>query len=87
MAGNAIVWQIRALRQLRKLPQADANRIRSSVGSELRDLSTARNVKALTDHEYGYRLRIGPGRVLFDFDGQVHIVSIEEVVKRDERTY
>lgn len=87
MAGNAIVWQTRALRQLRKIPAAEATRIRSAVGTELRDLSQARNVKTLTGHEYGYRLRVGAWRVLFDFDGQVHIVSIEEVVKRDERTY
>lgn len=51
------------------------------------DLSQARNVKALTNHEYGYRLRVGNYRVFFDFDGAVRIVSIEEVRKRDERTY
>lgn len=55
--------------------------------TELIDLSTARNVKALTNHEYGYRLRVGNYRVFFDFDGAVRIVSIEEVKKRDERTY
>ncbi|MFM7972007.1 MAG: type II toxin-antitoxin system RelE family toxin, partial [Betaproteobacteria bacterium] len=51
------------------------------------DLSASRQVKALVGHEYGYRLRVGRWRVLFDFDGEVHIVSIEEVRKRDERTY
>jgi len=33
------------------------------------------------------RLRVGNYRVFFDFDGAVRIVSIEEVRKRDERTY
>jgi mRNA-degrading endonuclease RelE of RelBE toxin-antitoxin system len=51
------------------------------------DLATARNVKTLTNHEYGYRLRVGNYRVFFEFDGAVSIVSIEEVKKRDERTY
>ena len=51
------------------------------------DLAKARNVKALTNHEYGYRLRVGNYRVFFDHDGAVRIVSIEEVRKRDERTY
>jgi mRNA interferase RelE/StbE len=51
------------------------------------DLSQARNVKALTNHEFGYRLRVGDYRVLFDIDGAVRIVSIEQVRKRDERTY
>ena len=45
------------------------------------------NVKALKGHEYGYRLRVGNYRVLFDFDGRIHVVMIEEVRKRDERTY
>jgi mRNA-degrading endonuclease RelE of RelBE toxin-antitoxin system len=57
------------------------------VTTELVDLSMARNVKALTNHEYGYRLRVGNYRVFFDFDGAVRIISIEEVRKRDERTY
>ena len=46
-----------------------------------------RNVKALTNHKSQYRLRVGNYRVFFNFDGAVHIVYIEEVRKRDERTY
>ena len=57
------------------------------MSTEWVDLSKARNVKALTNHEYGYRLRVGNYRVFFDFDGAVRIVSIEEVRKRDERTH
>lgn len=45
------------------------------------------NVKALSNHLYQYRLRVGDYRVFFNFDGVVSIVSIEEVKKRDERTY
>ena len=33
------------------------------------------------------RLRIGNYRILFNFDDVVKIISIEEVKKRDERTY
>jgi mRNA-degrading endonuclease RelE of RelBE toxin-antitoxin system len=57
------------------------------VSTELLDLSKARNVTALTNHENGDRLRVGNYRVFFDFDGAVRIVNIEEVKKRDERTY
>ena len=57
------------------------------MSSELLDLSKARNVKALVKHAYGYRLRVSNYRVFFDFEGAVRIVSIEEVKKRDERTY
>ncbi len=84
---NAINWQPKALRQLRKIDAHTGKQIRSAVTSELTDLSQARNVKALTNHEYGWRLRVGNYRVFFEFDGAVRIVSIEEVRKRDERTY
>ena len=84
---NSINWQPKALRQLRKVDAHTGKQIRAAVSTELLDLSMARNVKALTDHEYGYRLRVGNYRVFFDFDGAVRIVSIEEVRKRDERTY
>jgi mRNA-degrading endonuclease RelE of RelBE toxin-antitoxin system len=84
---NSIFWQPKALRQLRKIePKANAQ-IRAAVSQELVDLSAARNVKALTNHEYDYRLRVGSYRVFFNFDGAVHIVTVEEVKKRDERTY
>ena len=84
---NAINWQPKALRQLRKVDAHAGKQIRAAVSTELLDLSKARNVKALTNHEYGYRLRVGNYRVFCDFDGAIRIVSIEEVRKRDERTY
>ena len=84
---NAINWQPKALRQLRKLDAQAGKRIRDAVTTELVDLSKARNVKALTNHECSHRLRVGSYRVMFDFDNAVRIVSIEEVRKRDERTY
>ena len=84
---NSINWQPKALRQLRKIDAHAGKQIRNAVSSELVDLASARNVKALTNHEYGYRLRVGNHRVFFEFDGAIRIVSIEEVRKRDERTY
>ena len=84
---NAINWQPKALRQLRKIDAHAGKQIRAAVSSELLDLSKARNVKALVNHAYGYRLRVGNYRVFFDFEGAVRIVSIEEVKKRDEHTY
>jgi mRNA-degrading endonuclease RelE of RelBE toxin-antitoxin system len=84
---NSINWEPKALRQLRKIDAHAGKQIRAAVSAELVDLSKARNVKALVSHEYGFRLRVGDYRVFFDFDGAVRIVSIEEVRKRDERTY
>ncbi len=84
---NSIDWQPKALRQLRKIDARASKQIRDAVSTELVDLAQARNVKALTDHEYGYRLRVGNYRVFFEYDGVVRVVRIEEVRKRDERTY
>ena len=87
IAVNAINWQPKALRQLRKIDVRTGKQIRTAVNTELGDLSKARNVKALTNHAYSYRLRVGIYRVFFEYDGAIRIVSIEEVRKRDERTY
>ena len=84
---NTIYWQPRAFKQLRKLPAPAAKSITAAVKAELSDLALARNVKKLAGHRYDYRLRVGDYRVLFDFDGTVRIVSIEEVRKRNEQTY
>ena len=84
---NQINWQPKALRQLRKIEARAGRQIRVAVSTELVDLNAARNVKSLANHEYGYRLRVGNYRVFFDYDGEIRIVSIEEVRKRDERTY
>ena len=79
-----IIYQPKALRQLRKIPQQQA--IRTKI-DELKNFPDCRNIKHLTDHEYEYRLRVGNYRVFFNFDGKIDIISIEEVRKRDEHTY
>lgn len=83
---NTIKWHTKALKQLRKIDRQDNAAIRFAVNS-LAGMPDCQGVKALTDHRYGYRLRIGHYRVLFDYDGEVRIVEIQEVKKRDERTY
>jgi mRNA interferase RelE/StbE len=69
---NIINWRPRAFKQLLKLPH--------SVQVDIRDA-------ALREHRYGFQMRVGSYRVLFDFDGTVKIVAVQEVKKRDERTY
>jgi mRNA-degrading endonuclease RelE of RelBE toxin-antitoxin system len=83
---NALKYQNRALRQLRKLPLADSKEIFTAC-RKLENFPACQGVKALTNHLYQYRLRVGKYRVFFNFDGAVHIVSVEEVKKRDEHTY
>lgn len=84
---NSIQWTPRAAKQLRKLPRTAQVAIRDAVGKKLAKFPRCIGVKALTHHEYGYRLRVGRYRVFFDFDGSIQLARIEEVKKRDERTY
>ncbi|PFH27616.1 type II toxin-antitoxin system RelE family toxin [Burkholderia sp. JKS000303] len=83
---NSIKWTPKAFKQLRKLDRQIQTVIRDSVGT-LEAMPNCQNVISLTNHQHGYRLRVGNYRVLFNWDGQIKVVEIEEVKKRDERTY
>ena len=83
---NKVEITPKAAKQLRKLQSKD-HRVIVAECHKLSDMPNCTNVKALVNHEYEYRLRVGNFRVFFNFDGAVRIVSIEEVRKRDERTY
>ena len=87
MTMNKILWKKKALKQLKKIPQVYRLAIVDSVEAELPDFSKSKQVKTLQNHHYQYRLRVGRYRVFFDHDQCVKIVHIEEVLKRDERTY
>ncbi|HZX69221.1 MAG TPA: type II toxin-antitoxin system RelE/ParE family toxin [Rhodanobacter sp.] len=84
---NRIDWTPRAAKQLRKLPRPAQVDIRDAVQDKLPHFPSCSGVKALVNHTHGYRLRVGNYRVLFDFEGSIKLVRIEEVGKRDERTY
>lgn len=83
---NVITWTPRAAKQLRKLDAHSRAPIYSAI-QELVEMPGCQNVKRLMNHEYGYRLRVGQYRVLFDWTVEIRIVEIHEVRKRDERTY
>jgi mRNA interferase RelE/StbE len=83
---NSITFALKAIRQLRKLPRQDSVKIYDEC-EKLAAMPHCANVKALSNHAYQYRLRVGNYRVFFNFDGAVQIVNIEEVKKRDENTY
>jgi mRNA-degrading endonuclease RelE of RelBE toxin-antitoxin system len=82
-----VAWQPRAFKQLKKLGDRNvqARILRATAG--LAQFPDVAGVKALTNHRWGYRLRVGDYRVLFDVMEEISVVSIEEVRKRDERTY
>lgn len=83
---NRVNWTRKATKQLLKIAKPDQARIYDAAQA-LAHMPNVQSVKALTRHQFGYRLRVGRYRVLFDWDGSVKIVNIEEVSKRDEHTY
>ncbi len=83
---NEIRWSNSARKQLKKLPLGFRKSITDATRT-LADFPDCRNVKKLVDHRYGYRLRVGRYRVFFDHESIIRIISIQEVRKRDDRTY
>ncbi|MCO8163672.1 type II toxin-antitoxin system RelE/ParE family toxin [Pseudomonas sp. 21LCFQ010] len=83
---SKINWTRRALKQLGKINKSDQSRI-FEAAQALAYMPNVQNIKRLMNHQYGYRLRIGRYRVMFDWEASVKIVNIEEVKKRDEHTY
>ena len=83
---NSIHWTRKAVKQLLKLHPVHQIQVRDAVAA-LTGMPDTGNVKALIGHDYAYRLRVGNYRVMFDWDGAIKVVSIQEVKKRDERTY
>jgi mRNA-degrading endonuclease RelE of RelBE toxin-antitoxin system len=83
---NSVEYATRAVKQLRKLPAQDGREIRNACDG-LAAMPDCTSVKALTNHRYQFRLRVGQYRVFFNYDGAVRIVAIEEVKRRDDHTY
>lgn len=81
-----IEWQNKARKQLKKLgnPQA-VGRIMAAI----EDYACGKpcDIKELVNHKYTHRLRVGDFRVLMTVDAVIEVSLIEEVKKRDERTY
>ncbi len=83
-----VEWTTKALKQMRKLKDQRVISRLYQKGETLKDFPNVPGVKALVNHQYPYRLRIGDYRLFFSIkDGKLEIIQIEEVKKRDERTY
>ncbi len=79
-----IEWKRRALRQLRKIKDQKTKEIIYDAVSALQDFPNCSNIKKLRNSRE-YRLRVGKWRVFFT--ESLTILYIEEVKKRNERTY
>lgn len=84
---NTIIWMPKAKRQANKIKSvADLRTVLDGVDT-LTEFPDVTGIKHLVNSPISYRLRVGNWRILFDFDGVARVVSIEEVRKRNERTY
>lgn len=82
-----IIWQPKALKQLKKVGDRTIQERILLAARELAAFPEVSGVRKLANHEHDFRLRVGNWRILFDVFEKVRIVSIEEVKKRNERTY
>ena len=82
-----VIWQPKAVKQLKKIGDRSVRERILTATRGLVDFPACPNIKSLANHAYTHRLRVGNWRVLFNAFEEVSIVSIEEVKKRDERTY
>ena len=80
----------KALKQLRRIQQQEQPKIYKAM-QNLKDSETWGDVKKLVNHDYDYRLRVGNYRVLFNATNdekiEINEITVEEVKKRDDRTY
>jgi mRNA interferase RelE/StbE len=82
----SVEWKRKAVKQLRKIDRTNQPQIIADVGG-LANWPNCPNVKHLTNHQYEYRLRVGRYRVFFNVHETIEVIHIEEVKKRDGRTY
>ena len=82
-----VIWKPKARKQLKKIGDRSEMRIIGIAVMQLASFPSCPGVKRLENHKYDYRLRAGRYRVLFDVQDMVRIIEIQEVKKRDERTY
>ncbi len=81
---KVIEWRIKALRQLRKIKNRKEQQAITTAVRTLEFFPDCDNVKKIKTTTQ-YRLRIGNWRIIFT--ETLEIVTIEEVKKRNERTY
>ena len=80
-----VEWTRKALKQLKRFERQHQKQIVVAV-RDLKNWPDCKHIVALKGR-FGYRQRVGRYRVFFEVGREVRIITIEEVKKRDERTY
>lgn len=83
-----IKWNKKAFKQINQIPKNYRKAIGEHV-NRLKDFPNCENLDiiSLNNHKHEYRIRVGRYRVFFNDQTAIKIISIQEVKKRDERTY
>lgn len=89
MGEYAVVYSVKALKQLKKLGTATDREMIVDAVARLKEWPDVAGVRRLKNHKYAWRLEIGKRkyRALFDVQDAVRLIEIGEVLKRDSRTY
>jgi mRNA-degrading endonuclease RelE of RelBE toxin-antitoxin system len=84
-------WTVRLARtvekQLDRLPSRDSAAVRAELKELARDPLAHRNAERLTEHGYGWRLRVRSYRVLYDLDPLDRTILVASVERRTSTTY
>lgn len=85
---NKINWSTKALKQLKKVDLRYKSKIMKEIGKLKSFPQVELDIKKLKVLENSYRIRIGFYRVVFSVEnGTPKIIKIEQILKRDNRTY
>jgi len=80
-----IEWKNKALRELRKIKSTQDRDDIYEAGGKLVLFPDCDNIKYIVNSDSLYRLRVKNWRVIFS--SRLEIITIEEVKRRNERTY
>ncbi len=73
-----------ALANLKNYPKKDQIRVLEQIEKLALNPLEKSNVKKLVNFDISYRLRVGDYRVFFEKDGEIKIIDIIDVLKRDK---
>ena len=81
-----VEWKPKAVRQLYKIKDAEIVSSIKTASYSLQNWPECPNIIKLKGRS-DYRMRVGAWRILFDVDQVVRSIEIQEVIKRNARTY
>ncbi|AWK41735.1 type II toxin-antitoxin system RelE/ParE family toxin [Photorhabdus laumondii subsp. laumondii] len=83
-----VIWSKAAIKQLTRIDTRYQKTIKQKVSSLTDFPLVALDIRKLSGFDNRYRLRVGDYRVLFELlDGEPNILEIQEIRRRQTKTY